>query len=670
MAKQASRSVKRSASLTALGLIAAVTASIIWGIWGGGVFGALGGSASAADTTGHPVQVNYVTQTTVALNWSAQASTRWYTVFWWHKGNDDGNDDNFERAVTPISSYTITGLTSGETYVIRVQPFDAGSFEVTTRLVTSPQQTGTPCPDDLVKDLTGNTRDYDSDNDGLIEIHCLEHLNAVRHDLDANGEPDPLVALRLDTADSVTARQTAYQAAFPKAVAGMGCPSTGCTGYELMADLDFDTGDKGDRTDDLYYDNGKGWAPIIGRVYPASSRGPNHFTSTFQESKDTYRSIGFTGAFEGNGLAIKNLHINRNDFHVGLFGVAFEGSVIRNLRLTNTSDGSMVRGYKEVGPLVGFVWGGTVSGSYSQLPVEATYSKAGGLIGATYAIGTPFTTVQESYATGRVTAHRTAGGLVGRAHGTRIIASFATGDVHVTGYHYRTLALPWPAGITVLPCISGGGGLVGELMTSGGVIAASYSAGDVMTDSDDDCDVTASVYRYGNGPLVGLAYGGMQRSMRTQGTYATGSVIDANGSARGLFGECWEKPYHDVFPDEAIHPTITADTGFARDRFVASYFNSERLMAQKQEPICGEGKTTSELQSPADADDDHGIYSTWSGPYYYDRQHSSQTIPGLTNPWSFGTAAQYPKLIACFDKPGIDGGGVYCPVRGGPQPRQ
>ncbi len=665
MAKQASRSVKRSASLTALGLIAAVTASIIWGIWGGSVFGALGGSASAAETTGHPVQVNYVTQTTVALNWSAQASTRWYTVFWWHKGNEDGNDDNFERAVTPISSYTITGLTSGETYVIRVQPLDAGSFEVSTRLVTSPQQTGT-CPDELVKSVVGNTHDYDSDDDGLIDIHCLQHLDAIRHDLDGNGEPDPLVALRLDTADSVTARQTAYQAAFPKAVAGMGCPSTGCTGYELMANLDFDTGTKSDRTDDLYYNAGKGWAPIVGRVYPSTGFAIEY--RTFEEYENTYRSIAFTGTFEGNGLAIANLLIDRSQYYVGLFGLAYSGSVIRNVRLTKSSDGSMVRGYKFVGPLAGLIWGGTVSGSYSQLPVEATYSRAGGLIGGTYAIGTPFATVQESYATGRVTAHRTAGGLVGRAHGTRIIASFATGDVHVTGYHYRNLALPWPAGITVLPCISGGGGLVGELMTSGGVIAASYSTGDVMTDSDVDCDVTASKYHYGNGPLVGLAYGGMQRTMRTQGTYATGSVTDANGSARGLFGECWEKPYHDVFPDDKFHPIITADIGFARDRFVASYFNSERLMAQKEEPICGEGKTTSELQSPTD--DAPGIYSTWNGPYYYDRQHSSQTIPGLTNPWSFGDATQYPKLIACFDKPGIDGGGVYCPVRGGPQPRQ
>ena len=35
-----------------------------------------------------------------------------------------------------------------------------------------------------------------------------------------------------------------------------------CKGYELVSDLDFNTGDPGTRTDDLYYNNGAGWEPI------------------------------------------------------------------------------------------------------------------------------------------------------------------------------------------------------------------------------------------------------------------------------------------------------------------------------------------------------------------------------------------------------------------------
>ena len=38
----------------------------------------------------------------------------------------------------------------------------------------------------------------------------------------------------------------------------MGCPAT-CKGYELTADLDFDTGNKGNRNDDTYYNSGAGW---------------------------------------------------------------------------------------------------------------------------------------------------------------------------------------------------------------------------------------------------------------------------------------------------------------------------------------------------------------------------------------------------------------------------
>ena len=95
------------------------------------------------------------------------------------------------------------------------------------------------------------TTDYDADDDGLIEVSSLAQLNAVRWDLDGNGTPSSGNAI-------------SYAAAFPNAVSGMGCPSTGCTGYELTADLDFDTNGDG-RTDvsgDDYWNNGVGWAPV------------------------------------------------------------------------------------------------------------------------------------------------------------------------------------------------------------------------------------------------------------------------------------------------------------------------------------------------------------------------------------------------------------------------
>ena len=56
-------------------------------------------------------------------------------------------------------------------------------------------------------------------------------LNAIRWDLDGDGSP--------------SSNATGYNAAFPNAVAGMGCPDSGCSGYELISDLDFDTNGNG-----------------------------------------------------------------------------------------------------------------------------------------------------------------------------------------------------------------------------------------------------------------------------------------------------------------------------------------------------------------------------------------------------------------------------------------
>jgi hypothetical protein len=105
--------------------------------------------------------------------------------------------------------------------------------------------------------------DYDADDDGLIEISKLEQLDAVRFDLNGDGDADS------------SSNDAAYAAAFPNPVANpgigsgaLGCSATGspsaCAGYELTADLDFN--------DDASYANagankagwttGAGWQPV------------------------------------------------------------------------------------------------------------------------------------------------------------------------------------------------------------------------------------------------------------------------------------------------------------------------------------------------------------------------------------------------------------------------
>ena len=103
---------------------------------------------------------------------------------------------------------TLTGLTGGTQYDLQVRAVNArgdGFWSATA--------TGTPT----------TATDYDTDDDGLIEVGSLARLDAIRYDLDGDGSPT----------DS-----TAYDAAFPNPSTGMGCPSSGCTGYELTANLE------------------------------------------------------------------------------------------------------------------------------------------------------------------------------------------------------------------------------------------------------------------------------------------------------------------------------------------------------------------------------------------------------------------------------------------------
>ena len=80
------------------------------------------------------------------------------------------------------------------------------------------------------------------------------------------------------------------------------------SGYELRADLDFDTdGDGSTHTNgtgdsgDTYYRAGKGWVPIGG---------------------------AYTATFQGNGHTIDNLFISDNRAKTGLFDTITGGTII------------------------------------------------------------------------------------------------------------------------------------------------------------------------------------------------------------------------------------------------------------------------------------------------------------------------------------------------------
>ena len=273
---------------------------------------------------------------------------------------------------------------------------------------------------------------YDTDGDGLIEVSTLAQLNAIRWDLDGDGDPDDL------------ANTDAYATAFPDAVPGMGCPTTtedaddnDCTGYELVADLDFDTDGDGDvDSADEYWHRGDGWEPI------GSSGTGNDFIATF----------------EGNGHTITRMFINRSSARIGLFGVVGNGGRVRNVGVREVSVTGSSQG-NTMGGLAGKN-AGSITASYVTGSVTSTggTSEVGGLVGRNGGPSDSGSSIVSSYAAASVTGpgRSRVGGLAGYNYG-RIRASYASGAVTGTGNQ---------------PYV---GGLVG--LHNGGSIAASYATG-------------------------------------------------------------------------------------------------------------------------------------------------------------------------------------------------
>ena len=351
---------------------------------------------------------------------------------------------------------------------------------------TRPAPTPTPSPTPTPQPRG----DYDADNDGLIEITNLAQLDAIRYDIDGNGQ-----------ADFPTSR---YPAAFPDARSDMGCPSSGCAGYELAADLNFDTNRNG-RIDsgDAYWNDGKGWSPI----------GSNN-------------DNGLKTTFEGNDRTIANLYINRGDTdNIGLFGSTRAGgsALIRHVKMVGvdvtggnrvgglvgiiryraiivgSSATGQVSGKDEVGGLVGFGGGSGITLSSAAVTVSGK-DEVGGLVGSN------LTTTASSSATGAVSGNNYVGGLAGSSS---FFSETSIRDSHATG------------------AVSGSdhvGGLVGENRKS-------------ITDSSATGAVSTGTGRVGG--LVGSNVGAdavIERSLAEGNVTRTYSQTYTHAAAGGLVG--------------------------------------------------------------------------------------------------------------------------------------
>jgi len=195
------------------------------------------------------------------------------------------------------------------------------------------------------------------------------------------------------------------------------------------------------------------------------------------------------GIFDGNGHAIKNLHIQSGTRYVGMFGQIGSSANVSNLALesvdvngtapyvgslagsndgsiTECSSSGLVSGSYSVGGLVGSNDGSITESSSSGL-VSGTDILVGGLVGRNAG------SIVASSSSGSVSGYVAVGGLVGDNYGGSIVASYSTGSVR--GYSRL-------------------GGLAGE--NWGGSATRCYSAGVV---SGTGQEISG---------LVGLTYGG------------------------------------------------------------------------------------------------------------------------------------------------------------------
>lgn len=227
--------------------------------------------------------------------------------------------------------------------------------------------------------------DYDLDDDGLIEINDLADLNEIRN---------------MPNGSSLYGES-------------VGCPESGCNGFELTSDLDFDTNGDGVMDErDTYWNGGLGWEPILTIV----------------------NSISFPVLLDGNGHVIANLYIDRPDHNLGLFSQVYESS-LRNVVITGNLTSISGRGtlgilsglvsYSEIaniyvsGEVTGGTWVGGLAGRVRDTHISNVFSSAkvtgedrvGGLIGSiSYS-----SVISQALAVGSVDANRWVGGLFGNA---------------------------------------------------------------------------------------------------------------------------------------------------------------------------------------------------------------------------------------------------------------
>ncbi|MFD2167985.1 GLUG motif-containing protein [Thalassotalea euphylliae] len=445
-------------------------------------------------------------------------------------------------------------------------------------------------------DASGSSaeHDVDVDDDGLIEISTLAELNAMRDDLAGT-------SLSGNTAGC----------------AGL-TDGTGCIGYELTGDLDFDTDGDGSLADEDYYNSGEGWQPIGTDELP------------------------FSANFDGNGFTISNLYINRPDQDyqallgyvstISVTNINVDGNLTSITGLNNSavlvarntsSDSIVLSNINISATIVGNDDSGLVAGRLYDLDADGVHATgditaisvtgdAGSDVGGLFGQLSGASTLDFVSFRGDIQGTSSAGGLIGDAESVEVHDSFAivnivledeTGietDLEIAGgligksEGVSTLRRTFAAGSINAPTILGG--LVGLVEGTTTLVEESYS--DVSLNGDS---------------ILGGIVGQMDADMSFDNVFAYGLISTNDGldtNTGGLLG------YTD------------SSTLFVTD----SFWDSDATAQATSYNNIGLAYTTAELQCPQSNSDSSCSVSpfnlTWSA-----------------SDWDFGTSNQYPALI-------------------------
>ncbi len=252
---------------------------------------------------------------------------------------------------------------------------NAGIVSVTlSHTVVEEEEPETPSEEQQeVQQVQVPPTDYDQDDNGLIEISNLAQLNAIRFDLNGDGQPDKETFAK------------AYNQAFPSAIANMGIPNnTQAQGYELTTNLHFDS-HKNNRADeaDPFWNQGNGWQSIgvFANPFQAVLEGNNHgIVNLFQDQSDAAlfyeKPSGLFGAIGNRGqvvnVGLEGVHIQGVNFVGALAGL--NQGLIRNCSVRGR-----VAGANSVGGLVGHNFG-HIADSHVHAAVLGNIG-VGGLVG-------------------------------------------------------------------------------------------------------------------------------------------------------------------------------------------------------------------------------------------------------------------------------------------------